>query len=160
MQIYLDRWGKEIPKQADTETYPQIGVFGAFILNEHILISWCNHAPDVPELPGGRIDDGETAIGALLRETTEETAVDIKYSPYVKESFSQDICFYAEDMDQFWDYNQTTYLIELNDNSLFFEGYRKPKDALRSAWVPINDIQNFQIRHCQKQSLIQFGLLK
>lgn len=54
---------------------------GIFLLKDdgHILVCHpTNHAPDFWSIPKGKLDKGETPLQAAIRETFEETNIDLK----------------------------------------------------------------------------------
>jgi len=71
----------------------KIAVKGFIINNGKVLLVKRTeddvHAPAVWEIPGGRINPGENPINGLLRETKEETGLDIKVGrPFAVENFT------------------------------------------------------------------------
>lgn len=60
---------------------------GIFLLRENARILIChptNHAPDFWSIPKGKLNNGETPLQAAIRETFEETNIDLKDYKAVK----------------------------------------------------------------------------
>lgn len=156
--IFIDRWGREHKPDEQSVFKPRRGVFAAVIVDEKILITWPNCAPDVPELPGGGVDEGETLEQALIREVEEEAAVIVPHIKPVKR-FDQEIGLYADDCGEFWHYTQTYFLLQGDDYAAcLFDGARKPEDALISRWVKLAELDDLRLhavhRAALKQSLV------
>lgn len=153
MRKYVDRWGKQHTPAEDSIIKPRAGIFAVFIARDHILLSWGKWAPDVPELPGGGIDAGESLEQALKREIAEEADLYIEALKPQK-TLHKDVGFYADYDEEFWDYSQTYWLLsEQDSNDCFFEGEKHPKDALKSGWVPLEDIKNIGLHAIHAETL-------
>jgi 8-oxo-dGTP pyrophosphatase MutT (NUDIX family) len=85
------------------------------INNDAVMLSAETCAPDVPELPGGGIEDGETLDEAIEREWAEETAIAFNVTgPFQR--FQHVRGFYADDRNEFWIYDQTFRLYHYLDH--------------------------------------------
>ena len=63
-------------------------------------------APEVPELPGGGIEAGETLDEAIKREWSEEVGIDFDVLGPLRQ-VRHVRGFYADDRNEFWIYDQT-----------------------------------------------------
>jgi 8-oxo-dGTP pyrophosphatase MutT (NUDIX family) len=106
--IFYDRRGNVVAPEEHSIVKPRRGVFALVVAvnNDAIMLSAESCAPDVPELPGGGIEAGETLDEAIRREWAEEvgTPFDVK-GPLQK--FQHVRGFYADDRAEFWIYDQT-----------------------------------------------------
>jgi 8-oxo-dGTP pyrophosphatase MutT (NUDIX family) len=82
-------------------------------------------APDVPELPGGGIEDGESLDEAIRREWSEEVGIAFDVEGPL-DSFRQVRGFYADDRREFWIYDQTFRLYH-------YLGQAKPGDQWQNS---------------------------
>jgi 8-oxo-dGTP pyrophosphatase MutT (NUDIX family) len=144
---YLDRWGrKNIPEQ-NSIIKKRSGAFAILYCEGCILLIWPTYAPKVPDLPGGGIDPGESSQEALQREVKEETGFDIQ-GIELSCTFRHLIGFYANDVDEYWDYDQEFFLVNLPDASLFFEGSRPTPENGIMKWVGLSEIKELNINKC------------
>jgi hypothetical protein len=62
--------------------------------------------------------------------------------------------FFADDCNEFWDYDQIYWLLQaqaIDDG--FFEGNKYPSDAFVSKWVPLTDLDSYNLHAVHKQAL-------
>jgi 8-oxo-dGTP pyrophosphatase MutT (NUDIX family) len=156
---YFDAWGNIHSPGPGQEVSKRNGVFAALVVNNHILLTWPSHRKDcVPELPGGGIDDGEELREALIREVVEETTVRITDLDPVNE-FRQQIGFYSDKNAEFWDYEQTYWLIEGDGlEALYSQEIYKPEDASVARWVSLEELGNMKIHAAHRAALKFFKL--
>jgi 8-oxo-dGTP pyrophosphatase MutT (NUDIX family) len=106
--IFYDRRGNRVVPEAQSIVKPRRGVFALAVAVQDRAIMLCTEAcaPDVPELPGGGVEFGETLDQATAREWSEEVGIafDVR-GPY--QQFQHVRGFYADDRNEFWIYDQT-----------------------------------------------------
>lgn len=105
-------------------------------------------------LPGGFLDANETALSAALRETQEETGVDIDLRPYLQG-------------EKVFDHPYRSQLGRVITFSYYFDLSDMPAppkaiagdDAATVAWVPIEDLQSLSgALHDDHFNILQFYL--
>src|SRR5580700_5368359 len=105
---FYDRRGNVVTPDERSFIKPRRGVFALAAALEDCAIMLAAEAcaPDVPELPGGGIEDGETLDEATRREWAEEVGIPFTVEgPF--QSFQHVRGFYADDRNEFWIYDQT-----------------------------------------------------
>jgi 8-oxo-dGTP pyrophosphatase MutT (NUDIX family) len=106
--IFYDRRGNVVTPDAHSVIKPRRGVFALVIaVNvKAIMLSAEACARDVPELPGGGIEHGESLDEAINREWAEEVGIAFNVKgPFGQ--FQHVRGFYADDRNEFWIYDQT-----------------------------------------------------
>ncbi len=153
MLEYMDRWGKHHQLEENSKRRDRSGVFAVCIADDKILLSWPACAPDIPELPGGGIEQGEEMIDALVREVKEEADVDLDMQ-HRAPSKTQLVGFYAEYEKEFWDYTQTYFHLDERDaQQILFENETNPADALKAAWVPLKELSELKLHAVHAKAL-------
>lgn len=107
-RIFYDRRGNIVTPDAGSIIKPRRGVFAlAVAVNESaIMLSAELCAPDVPELPGGGVEVGESLDDAIRREWSEEVGIPFDVEgPF--DSFRHERGFFSDDRNEFWIYDQT-----------------------------------------------------
>jgi 8-oxo-dGTP pyrophosphatase MutT (NUDIX family) len=106
--IFYDRHGIAVTPDSHSIVKPRRGVFALVVamLDQAIMLSAESCAPNVPELPGGGIEDHETLDQAVEREWGEEVGIAFNVEgPFAH--FQHVRGFYADDRNEFWIYDQT-----------------------------------------------------
>lgn len=157
--MYFDRHGMiHTPRDGDT-VRPRSGGFAVVIFNQCVLVADGPHAPGVPELPGGGIEEGETALEAALREMVEETGITLQDYEILREE-SVHNKFFADDINQYWDYDITYFQLGIKDTTIFFEGKKPSPEGGNVWWLPLQDIKaGHPIKHMERMTLKKWGLV-
>lgn len=154
-EIFTDRWGRDFPCDDQARRRPRKGAFAVAIYDGKILLSWPNYSPDRPELPGGGVEQGESIEQALIREIEEEAGV-ICTGLEADVAYTQQVNFYANFEEEFWEYDQTYWLLsEESARALYFDGKRKPEDALYAQWLSLNELEDTPIHAIHDMALRQ-----
>ena len=106
--IFYDRRGNVVTPDDQSIIKPRRGVFALAVAvsDNAIMLSAEACAPEVPELPGGGIEEGETLDEATKREWAEEVGIAFNVTGPFRQ-FQQVRGFYADDRNEFWIYDQT-----------------------------------------------------
>jgi 8-oxo-dGTP pyrophosphatase MutT (NUDIX family) len=114
--IFYDRRGNVVNPDAQSIIKARRGVFALVVTIEDgaVMLSAERSAPDVPELPGGGIEDGETLDEATEREWGEEVGIAFNVKgPF--QQFQHVRGFYSDDRKEFWVYDQTFRLYHFRE---------------------------------------------
>ncbi|MGO9934173.1 MAG: NUDIX hydrolase [Steroidobacteraceae bacterium] len=135
--IFHDRRGNVVTADARSIIKPRRGVFALVVaINENaIMLAAEACAPDVPELPGGGIEEGETLDEAISREWAEEVGIAFDVKGPLQRS-QQVRGFYADDRNEFWIYDQTFLLYHFLDAVKIGEKWRNSEGGM-AGWAAI-----------------------
>jgi 8-oxo-dGTP pyrophosphatase MutT (NUDIX family) len=130
---FYDRRGNVVTPDARSFIKPRRGVFAlaAAVADRAVMLAAEACAPDVPELPGGGVEIGETLDEAVRREWSEEVGISFNVEGPLQ-SFQHVRGFYADDRNEFWIYDQTFRLYHFLDRVQIGEKWRSPEGG--TAW--------------------------
>jgi 8-oxo-dGTP pyrophosphatase MutT (NUDIX family) len=143
--IFYDRRGNVVTPDAQSIIKPRRGVFALAVTLEDnaIMLSAEACAPDVPELPGGGIEDGETLDAAIAREWAEEVGIAFNVKgPFQR--FQHVRGFYADDRNEFWIYDQTFRLYRFLDRAKIGQKWLNPEGGT-AGWEAIASLPKLSI---------------
>lgn len=141
---FYTRHGHEIIPSKGAVIRPRRGVFALAQTSQNVLLVWPEFTKGVGELPGGGIEDGETIDQALEREWNEETGLDFSCLHGPLKEYHHVRGFFAEDMDEFWIYDQTFRLYDFVVSVTTGDKWRNPEGDL-AGWEKIAKLRHERI---------------
>jgi 8-oxo-dGTP pyrophosphatase MutT (NUDIX family) len=143
--IFYDRHGKIVSPDSQSIIKPRRGAFALVVAihDDAVMLAAEACAPDVPELPGGGIEDGESLDEATKREWSEEVGIAFDvHGPFQR--FQHVRGFYADDRNEFWIYDQTFRLYHFPDHVNIGRKWRSPEGGT-AGWEAIASLPNLLI---------------
>jgi 8-oxo-dGTP pyrophosphatase MutT (NUDIX family) len=143
--IFYDRRGNALTPDAHSIIKPRRGVFALAVAvsDNAIMLAAEVCAPDVPELPGGGIEEGETLDQAIQREWSEEVGIAFNVEGPLQQ-FQHVRGFYADDRDEFWVYDQTFRLYHFLDRVKVGQKWPNPEGGT-AGWEAIASLPALSI---------------
>lgn len=156
---YVNRQGQVVTPGPDDAFYDRRGAFVLCRADDRILSVKPVHGEGLWELPGGGVDEGESAVEAALREAYEETGVEL-FSGHLKHTHQQKAFLYVPEQG-FWNYEMDFFMTE--DPALvpyLFDGIKPSPEEGEMLWVSVTEIADFRYKHFVNDALKSLGYIK
>jgi 8-oxo-dGTP pyrophosphatase MutT (NUDIX family) len=143
--IFYDRRGHVVTPDARSVVKPRRGVFALALAVDDgaIMLSAEACARNVPELPGGGIEEGETLDEATRREWAEEVGIAFNVDGPLR-IFQHVRGFYADHRDEFWIYDQTFRLYHFRDRVRIGQKWLNSEDGT-AGWEALASLPELSI---------------
>jgi 8-oxo-dGTP pyrophosphatase MutT (NUDIX family) len=143
--VFYDRRGNVVTPDARSFIKPRRGVFALAVAidDEAIMLSAEACAPDVPELPGGGIEEGESLDEAIAREWAEEVGIAFDAEGPLQQ-YRQVRGFYADDRKEFWIYDQTFRLYHFLGRVTVGQKWQNSEGGM-AGWEALADLAKLSI---------------
>ena len=142
---YRDRDGSVYIPDNDATVLRREGAFVFISRQDKLLLVKPIDGEGFWEVPGGGIDQGETAHQAAVRETFEETG--FKLQPEnLEKVFEQRVYLYMKREPLYWNYDQYYFSVTDHTVDIFNEVKSSPEDG-HLQWASRENIKNIPIKH-------------
>jgi 8-oxo-dGTP pyrophosphatase MutT (NUDIX family) len=145
MIVFYDRRGNVLTPQAGSIVRSRRGAFALVVAidDQAIMLSAEAGAPEVPELPGGGVEAGESLDEAIRREWAEEVGIAFDVTgPF--QQFQHVRGFYADHRDEFWIYDQIFRLYYFSGRVRIGQKWLNPEGGM-AGWEAIAALPNLSI---------------
>jgi 8-oxo-dGTP pyrophosphatase MutT (NUDIX family) len=151
--IFYDRRGNIVTPAEDSLIKPRRGAFALVVAIDvkAIMLSAEACAPDVPELPGGGIEEGEVLGEAIAREWSEEVGIAFTVKGPLRR-FQQVRGFYADHRNEFWIYDQTFQLYHYLGRAYTGASWRNSEGGV-AGWAPIASLPTMSINRAHWRAI-------
>jgi 8-oxo-dGTP pyrophosphatase MutT (NUDIX family) len=152
-EAFYDRRGRIVTPDEGSIIKPRRGVFALVVALEEraVMLSAEACAPDVPELPGGGIEPGETLDEATRREWAEEVGIAFEVTGPLRQ-FQQVRGFHADDRNEFWIYDQTFRLYHHHGRVDVGRRWRNPEGGM-AGWQAISALPDLNINRAHWRAI-------
>ncbi|HME39817.1 MAG TPA: NUDIX hydrolase [Steroidobacteraceae bacterium] len=143
--IFYDRRGNAVSPDAQSIITPRRGVFALVVAvdDDAVLLTAEACAPEVPELPGGGIEVGETLDDATKREWAEEVGIAFDVKGPLRQ-FQHVRGFYADHRNEFWIYDQTFRLYQFQGRVKIGQKWLNPEGGT-AGWEAVASLPKLSI---------------
>ncbi|MCX6754836.1 MAG: NUDIX domain-containing protein [Candidatus Nomurabacteria bacterium] len=139
----------------ELQTWAHVGVYGIYIKDAKVLLINKSRGPyeGMFDLPGGKIEKGETLEQALRREFIEEVGCEIKDLQFL--SMNEYSCEYKNHKKVLLNFHHTgTYfVVSLSSDDIKVDA--DGEDSLGSKFVEIKDLDNVKISPISKPMILK-----
>lgn len=140
---FYTRHGHTVYPASNAFIKPRRGVFALAINHGLALFVEQQHTNGILELPGGGIEDGESLDQAIEREWGEETGIPfLLKGPF--RAYNHTRGFYAEDLDEFWIYDQTFRLYDYTGPAEKDQSWINSEND-RACWKSLSELGQLRI---------------
>lgn len=142
--LFYSRHGHQMIPAADAVIKPRHGVFALARSGDVVLLVLQSFANGFWEMPGGGMEEGEQQDDAIRREWAEETGIDFAPLRATGQEYYHTRGYYAEDVNEFWVYDQTFYLYDY-DAPVTTGTTWLNSEGDQAAWFPVSALPQMKI---------------
>jgi 8-oxo-dGTP pyrophosphatase MutT (NUDIX family) len=150
---FYDRRGNAVIPTALSIVKPRRGVFALAVAlaDKAVMLSAESCAPQVPELPGGGIEPGESLDEAIAREWSEEVGISFNVTIPLRR-FHHVRGFYSDERDEFWIYDQTFHLYHFLGAAEVGKKWRNSEGGI-AGWEAIASLPKLSINRAHWRAI-------